>query len=106
MTADMSEAALQRMVIDLAKYSGYMYWHCVDPRKSQRGFPDLVLCHVHTGRLLLIELKTDVGKVRPEQAVWLKHLGIRHEAYVLRPADWHSGRIRDLLTNEPQELAA
>lgn len=102
----MTEAELQRMVIDLAKYTGYAYWHCVDARKSARGFPDLVLIHLMTGRLIFVELKRQDGRVRPEQQVWLNHLGIRHEVYLWRPSDWVSGAIREILNNEPQELAA
>ena len=77
-----------------------MHFHDNDPRRNRRGFPDLVLVHTTTGRLIFIELKSDKGKVRPEQDVWLQHLGKRHEAYVWNPAHWENGTIRRVLTEQ------
>lgn len=96
----MSEAALQQMVIDLARWAGFMHYHVTDPRKSRPGFPDLVLVHTTTGRLIFVELKSEKGRIRPEQDVWLHHLGMRHEAYVWRPVHWETGVIRRILTEQ------
>lgn len=46
------------------------------------GFPDL--CLARDGFVLLVELKSEKGRVSPEQAQWIKHSG----AEVWRPRDW------------------
>ncbi|HZC06449.1 MAG TPA: VRR-NUC domain-containing protein [Ktedonobacterales bacterium] len=82
------EAAFQAAVIELAQLTGWLVYHTHDARRSAPGWPDLALCK--PPRLLLIELKTTHGRLRPEQLVWLTALagcaGI--EAAVWRPADW------------------
>jgi hypothetical protein len=99
-----TEAELQRMVTDLARWSGFLVWHDNDSRRNTAGWPDLVLVHTRTGRLLFVELKSQAGKVRPAQHVWLRVLGIKHETYVWKPQDWLSGSIRAVLA--PEQLAA
>jgi len=98
--AGMSEAALQQAVIDLARWAGYLHYHVSDSRRTRPGFPDLVLLHTGTGRLIFAELKSEKGRIRPEQDVWLHHLGQRHEAYVWRPTHWTNGTIRRVLTTD------
>lgn len=100
MTAAVTEAQLQQMVTDLARLRGFLAYHTYDSRRSQRGFPDLVLVHTRTGRLIFAELKSERGRIRPEQDLWLNHLGARHEAYLWRPAHWTSGAIRRVLSTE------
>jgi hypothetical protein len=102
----MTEARLQQMVIDLARWAGFLHYHTVDSRKSRPGFPDLVLVHATTGRLVIAELKSDTGRVTDAQQAWLSHLGKRHEVHLWRPADWESGEIRQVLTTEPKAVAA
>jgi hypothetical protein len=102
----MSEAQLQQMVIDLAHWAGFMHWHVTDPRRSRPGFPDLVLVHTRNGRLIFAELKSEKGRIRPEQQVWLEHLGHHHEVYLWRPQHWESGVIRRVLTAETRREAA
>jgi hypothetical protein len=92
-----TEAQLQQMVIDLARYCGYLAYHTYDSRRSQRGFPDLVLVHQQTGRLMFVELKSEKGRIRPEQKVWLEALGMRHDAFLWCPEHWTSGAIRSAL---------
>lgn len=104
--SDLSEAALQRLVIDTARWAGFVHYHTVDSRKSRPGFPDLVLVHVASGRLLFVELKSTSGRIRPEQQEWIGHLSLRHEVHLWRPADWESGLIRDVLTHEPEAQVA
>jgi hypothetical protein len=101
-----SEAMLQRMVIDLARWCGFLHMHIHDSRKSSgAGFPDLVLLHVRTGRVIFAELKSAEGRVTNDQQRWLTLLGKRHEVHLWRPADWESGAIRELLMAE-REVAA
>lgn len=97
----MTEAQLQQMVLDLARWAGYLTMHITDSRKSNAiGFPDLVLCHQQTGRVLFVELKSATGKLRPGQEVWLAALSLGgHEVHVWRPADWESGVIRAALAH-------
>ena len=103
----MTEKELQAAVIELARWSGWTYMHITDSRKSAAvGFPDLVLLHQTTGRLLFVELKSEKGRLRPEQVVWLGLLGHRHEALVWRPADLTSGDIEAVLTGEMKRAAA
>ena len=101
----MNEAALQRAVIDLARWFGWLVWHDVDSRRNTAGWPDLVLVHARTGRLVFAELKSQAGRIRPEQHLWLRLLGMRHEVYVWRPQDWDSGSIRSVLAAERQVAA-
>lgn len=46
------------------------------------GFPDLVLAK--DGRVLIIELKSEKGRVSAEQKAWIKHT----RGQVWRPRDW------------------
>lgn len=94
----MSEARLQQMVIDLARWAGYLHYHTVDSRKSRPGFPDLVFVHATTGRLIFAELKSEIGRLTDSQQAWLSHLGKRNEVHLWRPGDWESGEIRRVLT--------
>jgi hypothetical protein len=67
-----SEAHFQQQVVQLAGAYGWRTYHTHDSRRSQPGFPDLVL--VRDAELIFAELKTDKGRVRPEQAEWIKAL--------------------------------
>jgi len=83
-------------VISLAQYRRWLVCHFRagrtakgwrTPIQGDKGFPDLVL--VRDGRLILAELKTATGKMRPDQERWHDVLttvsGI--EVYLWRPAD-------------------
>lgn len=62
--AQQSEAELQRMVTRLADTLGWtLQYHTHDSRRSQAGFPDLVLVHPGQGRIVYAELKTMKGVV-------------------------------------------
>lgn len=67
-----SEAAFQQQVLNLAGFYGWCSYHTHDSRRSQAGFPDLVL--VRGAELIFAELKTDTGRVRPEQQEWIAAL--------------------------------
>jgi hypothetical protein len=83
----LNERAFQQQVLGLARLCGWSWYHTHDSRRSPAGFPDLVLCK--PPRLLVVELKSQAGRVRPEQAVWLDALrrcGV--DARLWRPGDW------------------
>lgn len=96
--AVMSENDLLSKVRGLAATLGWLVYHTHDSRRSEPGFPDLVL--VHGARLLYRELKTAKGKVTPEQAAWLGALSdARADVGIWRPMDLYDGTIRDVLTD-------
>lgn len=80
-------AYLQRIRETAALY-GWKCYHTHDSRKSEPGFPDLVL--TRAGVVIFAELKTDTGKVTTAQLAWLSALeqcpGV--QAHVWRPRDW------------------
>lgn len=77
---------------ELAGLLGVWWYHNPDSRRSNPGWPDLVLC----GRrgTIFRELKTATGVVSGEQAAWGARLldgGLDWDVW--RPGDLQSGRI-------------
>ena len=99
-----SERAFQAAVIELARRLGWKVAHfrvAQNARGDWRtpvaadgaGFPDLVLARA--GCILFVELKTDRGRLTPNQEAWRDVLELAaFEApavlavYVWRPRDW------------------
>jgi len=83
-----TEKDFQRTVLELAKLTGWQTYHTFDSRRSEAGFPDLVLAR--DGRIIAAELKTESGRVTEAQRDWLTALascpGV--EVFVWRPSDW------------------
>lgn len=73
-----SEAAFQQQVLNLAELYGWRAYHTHNSRRSQPGFPDLVL--IRGPELIFAELKTDKGRLRPEQEAWIAELERVHIA--------------------------
>ena len=96
--ASMPEKTLMANVLTMAGYLGWtLRFHVHDSRHSAAGFPDLILLHPD-GRMMVVELKTEKGKVTPIQQTWLdgfRACGV--PAYVFRPADWHDGTVERVL---------
>ncbi len=84
----LSERQFQQQVISAAEALGWLCYHTHDSRRSQPGFPDLIL--VRGSRMIAIELKVGRRKPTPAQIVWLEALrGIeRVDALWARPEDW------------------
>lgn len=91
----MTEADLQNSLRDLARRFGWLTYHTHDSRRSDPGFPDTVL--TRGGRLIFAELKSDKGRLRPEQMAWLcalretcdvLHPSRQVQVFVWRPRDW------------------
>lgn len=90
----MSERQLQDLIIALAERMGFIVYHTHDSRRSQKGFPDLVLVHPKQKRVIWRELKSEKGVTSSEQKVWLSSLLlVGEDVDVWRPRDWVSGRI-------------
>jgi len=83
----LSEKAFQQQIVDLARLNAWAVFHPYDSRRSEPGFPDLIC--VRGAILLAIECKSETGRIRPEQQVWidkLKRVKIV-VADVVRPSD-------------------
>ncbi|RPH73807.1 hypothetical protein EHM76_04845, partial [bacterium] len=66
--APSTERAWQEQVLTIARYYGWWTYHTYDARRSEPGFPDLVL--IRPPRLMMVELKTNTGRVtKAQQAV-------------------------------------
>lgn len=98
----MSERAFQQGVLKLARFHGFaLAYHTHDSRRSAPGFPDLVLVNPRTGRVLWRELKTNKGRVSPEQRAWLDGLAAAGmDAGVWRPNDLEAGLVIAELTGK------
>lgn len=90
---DLSERDWQSTVTGLATVMGWWTHHHHDSRRSSEGWPDLVL--LRPPDALFVELKTNTGRVRPEQALVLQMLSeCGLEVHVWRPRDWEIVRSR------------
>jgi VRR-NUC domain-containing protein len=82
----------ERAFLDRVRHTAQLYgwrtYHTHDSRRSEPGFPDLVL--TRPGQVIFAELKSDTGRLTLAQAEWLKLLaqcpGV--QAHVWRPRDW------------------
>jgi len=111
-----TEAELQRNVIELARWQGWMVHHCRPSVnrsgdwsthiQGDAGFPDLCMVHKATGRVVFAELKGERGKATTAQTNWLSAL-MTTSALVgwqdvqvreWRPTQWLDGTIQRVLT--------
>ena len=67
-----TEADFQQLVIQTAEANGWLIWHDRDSRRNRAGLPDLLM--IRGPVLLFLELKTEKGKVRPEQEAFIGRL--------------------------------
>lgn len=88
----MSEEQFSRTVIEIAKLYRWRVAHFrpAETKKGWRtamtghvGFPDLVLARDRV--VMFVELKTDQGKLRPDQVAWAKEIGPSFRVW--RPGD-------------------
>lgn len=83
-----TEADLREQVRDLCKLFGWKIYFSWTSLHSPRGFPDLVLVNPEQKRVVYAELKSEKGKVTPQQQEWLDALkACGQEVYLWRPAD-------------------
>ena len=84
----MTEKQFQLQIVMAARANGWKVYHTYDARRSEPGFPDLVLVR---DRVLYRELKTDTGRVSKAQQEWA-------DALTKAGADFKVWRPRDLKT--------
>ena len=83
-----TERQFQAAIIDLARWTGWRWYHTHDSRRSVAGFPDLTL--VRDTRLMFAELKAERGKVSGDQQAWIDALrAAGADVRVWRPGDWN-----------------
>lgn len=106
------ESAFQNRVMSWAELNGWLTYHPPENllatarsgrtyrQNVKRGFFDLTFVHVAMRRLVFAELKSETGRVRPDQVTWQEALHrIRAgdiamtgrssiEVYLWRPRDW------------------
>lgn len=85
-----TEQAFQQNILELAHLTGWLTYHTFDSRRSQPGFPDMVM--VKDSSLLFVETKSEKGKPSPEQMRWLEALRNveRISSHLWKPTDWHT----------------
>lgn len=98
----MTEREFQQTVVDMARLLGWKVYHTHDSRRSEPGFPDLCLVR---DRIVWLELKTESGRVSPEQASWIAALNAAGgTALVVRPSDL--SRVEAALKKRTERKAA
>ena len=78
----MTEKEFQNTVLELARIHGWLCYHTHDSRRSEPGFPDLVLAK--NGAVLFAEVKTDTGRLTNDQIAWL----LATHGVIWRPKHW------------------
>lgn len=87
MQPKMTEKAWQAQVIRYAEWMQWRIYHTHDSRRSQAGFPDLVL--VRRPRVVFAELKSERNTLTDDQRDWLEDLrACGQEAYLWKPSQW------------------
>lgn len=86
-----TEADLQATIVEIAVRFGWSTHHQFDSRRSNTGWPDLVL--LRPPRALFVELKTEIGKVSAGQA----HVLERLQACGFEVAIWRPSMLDDVI---------
>jgi hypothetical protein len=82
----MSEREWQNKVREVCELYGWLTYHTHDSRRSDAGFPDLVM--VKGDRVVYAELKKETGKATAKQKEWLEALSAAGQEVALwRPSD-------------------
>lgn len=82
-----TEKVFQTRVLDLARLYRLAVYHTYDSRRSNPGFPDLVVVGHH--QVLYAELKTETGRMSPHQILWQRRLQAAGcEYHLWRPSDY------------------
>lgn len=103
----MTEEEFQQSVIELGKIYHWRVYHTRDSRKSEPGFPDLILAN--GVRIVVAELKSDRkgARVSPEQTWWLvAFAGADIETYLWTPVDFNDIHVVLRSTTAPEGIAS
>ena len=93
----MSEKDLHAAVVEACQRLGLRVYHTFDARRSEPGFPDLVIVG---RRVLFRELKVKGRKLTPAQWAWGMALDDAEADWELwTDQDWDSGHILDELAS-------
>lgn len=97
----MTEEELLQNIRKSASLLGWLTYHTRDSRRSDSGFPDLVL--THSGRIEFWELKVRKRQLTLSQLAWKEALqwAMRFnrevEYRVIREEDWLNGTVERIL---------
>lgn len=100
--SSLDEATFTGWVLDLARLHGWMCCHFRPARtragwrtavQGDPGAPDVLLCR--RGVVIFAELKTNKGRLRPEQEMWIANLGAFGRVWRPRDADSILAELRD-----------
>lgn len=109
------EEAWQDQVVELARLTGWICAHFRPAASGQgfrtpvkydgQGYPDLTMCR--PGEFMVVECKSDVGRVSPDQQRWLDALACAGvEVHVWRPRDAAEVDARLTAPRKPPVLQA
>ena len=74
-----TESQMLAAVRQAAKLGGWLCYHTHDSRRSEPGFPDLVL--VRPPVILFLELKGPKGRATPEQRHWIATINMGRQPH-------------------------
>jgi len=84
----MSEAEFQKRVVEYATRHFWLVWWTPISKRTNPGEPDLRM--LRPPRYVLAELKSQTGRIRPEQAIALEYATQSNiENYLWRPSNWN-----------------
>lgn len=83
-----TEKGFQQAIVDYAKLNGWSVYHTFDSRRSEPGFPDLIM--LRHGEQIVAEVKSAKGKLTNDQRGWLDAFAAcpHCETYLWRPEHW------------------
>lgn len=88
--AALTEREFQSNVVYGLRKRGWRVFIVPDMRRTEAGLPDLICIHANWDLMLALELKSETGRVRPEQR---DVMAIMHQipgvyAQIVRPSEW------------------
>ena len=97
MYAQVSEKIFRQQVLTAARLHSWTVYFTWSSLNSPAGFPDLVL--VRNGYLIFAELKSEDGKMTPEQLEWKRELEVVQNMYnaSVRYFEWRPHDIDEIL---------
>lgn len=99
------EAEVQHTIEQELTLRGWLWFHDQDARRNNAGLPDLICVHP-LGVVAFLEVKSETGKLRPQQQLWrasLLRAGV--EYHVVRPSNLDAvmDRLAQLVAEAKEE---